>query len=131
MNPAQYILIAGVQAYRVAISPAKTFLFGSLSQCRFTPSCSVYAQDAIRHHGVLAGCWLALKRIARCHPWGGCGEDPVPPPPAAGSPGNGEKCTRPGPSKPSTLRRVSTFGGTPAVLAGCARDGRAPVSARK
>jgi putative membrane protein insertion efficiency factor len=78
MNAGQHILIAGVRVYRWVISPAKIFLFGPLSQCRFTPSCSAYALEAVARHGALGGSWLALKRIARCHPWGGCGEDPVP-----------------------------------------------------
>lgn len=48
--------------------------------CRFEPSCSAYADEAIRRHGAIKGCALALKRIGRCHPWGGSGYDPVPPP---------------------------------------------------
>lgn len=48
--------------------------------CRFQPSCSSYAIEAVRLHGGLAGGWLALKRLLRCHPWGGHGFDPVPPP---------------------------------------------------
>ena len=78
MNAAQHILIFCVRLYRGVISPAKTVLFGPLGRCRFTPSCSEYALDALRCHGALAGSWLALKRIGRCHPWGGCGCDPVP-----------------------------------------------------
>lgn len=78
MNVAQHILILCVRLYRVTLSPAKTFLFGPLSRCRFTPSCSEYALEALHRHGALAGAWLAAKRIARCHPWGGCGCDPVP-----------------------------------------------------
>ncbi|WP_174273958.1 membrane protein insertion efficiency factor YidD [Sphingomonas bacterium] len=46
--------------------------------CRFTPSCSAYAIEALSRYGALAGGWLALKRLLRCHPWGGCGCDPVP-----------------------------------------------------
>ncbi|NLB67759.1 MAG: membrane protein insertion efficiency factor YidD [Bacteroidales bacterium] len=46
--------------------------------CRFTPTCSVYAMDALRKHGVFKGIYLAVKRILRCHPWGGSGYDPVP-----------------------------------------------------
>ena len=78
MNPAQHILISLVRLYRWTLSPAKTFLFGPLSGCRFTPSCSEYALEAVKSHGAMAGSWLALKRICRCHPWGDCGHDPVP-----------------------------------------------------
>ncbi len=46
--------------------------------CRYAPSCSEYALEAIRRHGSWTGSWLALKRFARCHPWGGHGFDPVP-----------------------------------------------------
>jgi len=48
------------------------------ASCRFTPTCSSYAIEAIDHHGAMRGGWLALRRIARCHPWGGHGFDPVP-----------------------------------------------------
>jgi putative membrane protein insertion efficiency factor len=79
MSAAQHILIFGVHCYRWVLSPAKAFLFGPLGRCRFTPSCSEYALAALRQHGALAGSWLAIKRIGHCHPWGGCGHDPVPP----------------------------------------------------
>lgn len=79
MNPTQFILILLVRVYRVSLSPVKTFLFGSAAQCRFEPSCSQYAIDALKMHGAVAGSWLATKRVCRCHPWGGCGKDPVPP----------------------------------------------------
>jgi putative membrane protein insertion efficiency factor len=79
VNVAQHILITGVRLYRWILSPAKTFLFGPLGGCRFEPSCSAYALESLRLHGAAGGSWLALKRICRCHPWGGCGEDPVPP----------------------------------------------------
>ncbi len=78
MNAAQHVLVLGVRIYRWVISPAKAVLFGPLGRCRFTPSCSAYALEALQRHGALAGSWLALKRIGRCHPWGGCGHDPVP-----------------------------------------------------
>lgn len=61
-----------IQGYRVAISP----LFPP--QCRFTPTCSAYALTSIDRYGVFKGGWMALKRIARCHPWNPGGHDPVP-----------------------------------------------------
>ncbi|HLH55571.1 MAG TPA: membrane protein insertion efficiency factor YidD [Verrucomicrobiae bacterium] len=79
MNLAQHILISAIRAYRLALSPLKAALFGSFSHCRYVPSCSAYALEAITVHGALRGTLLALKRIGRCHPWGGCGHDPVPP----------------------------------------------------
>jgi len=79
MNPAQHILILVVRVYRWTLSPAKSFLFGPLAGCRYTPSCSAYALEAVRRHGAVAGGWLAVKRICRCHPWSACGHDPVPP----------------------------------------------------
>ncbi len=47
-------------------------------KCRYTPTCSQYAVDAFKKYGVFKGFWLSLKRISRCHPWGGHGYDPVP-----------------------------------------------------
>jgi putative membrane protein insertion efficiency factor len=49
------------------------------SPCRFVPSCSTYALEAVEAHGAARGGWLAVRRISRCHPWGGHGYDPVPP----------------------------------------------------
>lgn len=83
MNAAQHILILGLKLYRGLLSPAQTLVFGARAGCRFSPTCSVYAMEAVARHGALKGCWLALKRIGRCHPWGGCGYDPVPPARAA------------------------------------------------
>ena len=54
------------------------FLFGADTGCRFTPTCSQYAMEAIQEYGAMTGSKLALKRICRCHPFGGCGHDPVP-----------------------------------------------------
>jgi uncharacterized protein len=78
LNLLQAILIFAIRAYRWTISPAQVFLFGSSAGCRFTPTCSQYAIEAIHSRGVLAGSALAAKRICRCHPWGECGHDPVP-----------------------------------------------------
>ena len=64
------LFILPIRFYRAAISP----MFPPV--CRFTPTCSQYAIEAIMRHGVVRGSWLALRRIARCHPWGGSG--PVP-----------------------------------------------------
>jgi len=64
-------LIGIVKLYRIAISP---WLGGN---CRFQPTCSEYAIEALREYGALKGTWLAAKRIGRCHPWGGSGYDPV------------------------------------------------------
>jgi len=66
------ILLLPIYFYRYSISP----LFPA--SCRYTPTCSQYAIDAIKKHGPFKGLWLALKRFARCHPWGGSGFDPVP-----------------------------------------------------
>ena len=65
-------LLALVWLYRMAISP----WLGN--NCRYQPSCSQYAMEALREHGAFRGTWLAAKRIGRCHPWGGSGYDPVP-----------------------------------------------------
>lgn len=62
-----------VRAYQLALSP---FAGGA---CRFEPSCSEYAAEAIETHGLLRGSWLALRRVARCHPFAEFGLDPVPP----------------------------------------------------
>jgi len=78
LNPAQHILVLILRAYRWTISPAQFFLFGPTGGCRFTPTCSQYAVEAIQSHGALAGAALAAGRVCRCHPWGGCGHDPVP-----------------------------------------------------
>jgi putative membrane protein insertion efficiency factor len=61
-----------IRAYRFLLSP---FLG---SNCRYHPSCSVYALEAIERHGAARGAWLGARRICRCHPWGGAGYDPVP-----------------------------------------------------
>src|SRR5437867_4605764 len=69
-----------IRIYRCTFSPLLTLICGPGSGCRFTPTCSAYFLEAIETHGVADGTWLGLKRLARCHPWGGCGHDPVPVP---------------------------------------------------
>lgn len=75
---AVHALTLGIRAYQLTVSPAQVFLFGAAAGCRFTPTCSAYALDALREHGAVMGTALAARRICRCHPWGGCGHDPVP-----------------------------------------------------
>jgi len=72
------LLTLAIRSYQLTISPALTLLFGPAGGCRFTPSCSQYALDAVHARGALAGGALAVRRICRCHPWGDCGHDPVP-----------------------------------------------------
>jgi putative membrane protein insertion efficiency factor len=66
------LLIGLIGIYRLTFSA----ILGR--SCRFLPTCSEYAEEALRKHGAARGSWLALRRIARCHPWGGSGFDPVP-----------------------------------------------------
>jgi len=66
------ILLLPIWIYQKAISPYTP------PSCRFTPTCSEYARQALLKHGPIKGLWLAIKRISRCHPWGGSGYDPVP-----------------------------------------------------
>jgi len=66
------ILALPVRAYRLILSPWVGF------NCRFHPTCSAYALEALERHGAIRGSWLALRRILRCHPWGGQGVDEVP-----------------------------------------------------
>ena len=71
-NPLLLILVGLVRVYRWGVSP---FIIPS---CRFAPSCSEYALEALIRFGALRGGYLAVRRILRCHPWGGTGYDPVP-----------------------------------------------------
>ncbi len=62
-----------IRCYQRLLSP----VLGN--NCRYLPTCSTYAAEAIQSHGILKGGWLAIRRVSRCHPWGGHGYDPVPP----------------------------------------------------
>ena len=66
------ILIGLIRVYRYLLSPLLD------PSCRYTPTCSEYAQQAISRHGALRGSWFAMKRLGSCHPWGASGYDPVP-----------------------------------------------------
>lgn len=66
------VLLVPIWIYQKAISPYTP------PSCRFTPTCSEYARQALIKHGPVKGLWLAVRRILRCHPWGGSGYDPVP-----------------------------------------------------
>lgn len=74
MSPLAHIVALPVRAYRLFLSP---WLGHS---CRFQPTCSAYALEALEKHGALRGGWLTLRRLLRCRPGGGHGYDPVPPP---------------------------------------------------
>ena len=63
---------------RAAVRGHQRLAAGRPSPCRFDPSCSSFAIEALERHGALRGTWLAARRLARCHPWGGMGWDPVP-----------------------------------------------------
>ncbi|MCL1099410.1 membrane protein insertion efficiency factor YidD [Shewanella gelidii] len=72
-SPLQWLITALIRGYQIIISP----MLGP--RCRFDPTCSHYAIEAIMAHGTVKGCWLALKRILKCHPLHAGGSDPVPP----------------------------------------------------
>lgn len=78
MNLAQHSLILAVRLYQWTLSPLLSAICGPACRCRFTPTCSHYAAEAVREHGAVKGSALAVWRLCRCHPWGGCGEDLVP-----------------------------------------------------
>ncbi len=73
------LLLGLIWIYRRTLSPLLPALVGSTGGCRFHPSCSLYAAEAVRVHGALAGGWLALRRVLKCHPLHPGGFDPVPP----------------------------------------------------
>lgn len=75
MRPMRKLALVPIRVYQYAISPMMA------SHCRFYPSCSCYAHDAIEQHGLMRGGWMALRRLGRCHPWHPGGYDPVPPTP--------------------------------------------------
>ena len=68
-----------IGCYRWTLRPLLKVVAGPNAGCRYDPTCSQYFLDAVELHGPWKGSWLGLRRILRCHPWGGCGYDPVPP----------------------------------------------------
>ncbi len=72
MNLLAFVISLPIRFYRLVISP----MIGT--NCRYTPTCSTYAMEALHKHGALKGTLLAARRVARCHPWGGSGIDNVP-----------------------------------------------------
>ncbi|BAI71160.1 hypothetical protein AZL_005220 [Azospirillum sp. B510] len=76
LSPLAHLLRALVYLYRWTLSPFVGW------QCRFQPTCSRYAIESLEKHGAIRGGWLTLRRLGRCHPWGGSGWDPVPDPAA-------------------------------------------------
>ncbi len=79
MKLVELLAVVVLRAYKLGLSPLLHTLAGPLCGCRHTPTCSSYAEEALRRHGLLRGGRLALSRLARCHPWGSAGYDPVPP----------------------------------------------------
>ncbi|MDG4650220.1 membrane protein insertion efficiency factor YidD [Roseibacterium sp. SDUM158017] len=73
MTPLAFVVSLPVRLYRLLLSPWVGH------SCRYQPTCSAYAMEALERHGALRGSWLTVRRIARCHPWGGSGIDNVPP----------------------------------------------------
>ncbi|MGR3435123.1 MAG: membrane protein insertion efficiency factor YidD [Shimia sp.] len=72
MSPLAHLLAVPIRAYRLIFSPWVGH------NCRYHPTCSAYALEALRRHGAFRGTWLTIRRIGRCHPWGGSGSDNVP-----------------------------------------------------
>ena len=94
------LLVALVKGYRLLVSP----MLGS-NNCRFFPSCSTYALEALQKHGAAAGTYLTMARLARCHPWCDGGNDPVPEKaPTLRCPPRGPSASRGGPSMPERPR---------------------------
>jgi len=75
LSPLQHIILVPIELYRRFLTPLK-----AQPSCRFHPTCSAYAQEAVTTHGALKGSYLALRRILKCHPFHPGGLDPVPPP---------------------------------------------------
>ena len=80
-----------IRLYQLTISPVLSALVGPGGGCRYEPTCSSYCAEAVEKFGVISGGWLGIKRLCRCHPWGGSGYDPVPTPPESPTPEERQK----------------------------------------
>ncbi|MGJ8672556.1 membrane protein insertion efficiency factor YidD [Rubritalea sp.] len=79
MRPIVTLIQLAIRGYQKFLNPILRAVSGPYGGCRFSPSCSHYFYEAVDTHGALRGSWLGIHRLCRCHPWGGCGHDPVPP----------------------------------------------------
>lgn len=82
----------GIRFYQRFLNPLLKAAAGPAAGCRFSPTCSHYFLQAVEAHGPFRGSWLGICRIFRCHPWGGSGYDPVPPPQGTEKPADGCSC---------------------------------------
>lgn len=72
LNPVKFLFVVLIKGYQYLISPLLP------KNCRYLPTCSEYAAEALKKHGAFCGVWLTARRVCSCHPWGGSGYDPVP-----------------------------------------------------
>ena len=79
MRPAVSVIKLVIRGYQKFLNPMLKAVSGPQGACRFSPSCSHYFYQAVDTHGAVRGSLLGVRRLCRCHPWGGYGDDPVPP----------------------------------------------------